>query len=150
LFCTYLFTLILGLVKVIEEYIENNLKEKALKCDQMERIDTNMTKIVPIMMMTKQGAAEDYFDNILQKYYSPWDSKYCLDTVESWSTDLADASAKDFEFMELLDTLLNDDQYRQRAQNDEKFKKMLRIALNLVYLRIWKTSPDFEVFALKW
>ena len=116
----------------------------------MERIDTNMTKIVPIMMMTKQGATEDYFDNILQKYYSPWDRKYCLDTVESWITDLADASAKDFEFMELLDTLLNDDTYRQRAQNDEKFKKMLRIALNLVYLRKWKTSPDFEVFALKW
>ena len=40
--------------------------------------------------------------------------------------------------------------YRQRAQNNEKFKKLLRIALNLVYLRKWKTSPDFEAFALNW
>ena len=116
----------------------------------MERIDTNMTKIVPIMMMTKEGAMEDYFKNILQKYYSPWDRKYCLDTVESWVTDLADASPKDFEFKNLFDEMINDEQYSERAQNDEKFKKMLRIALNLVYRRLWKTSPDFEVFALKW
>ena len=115
----------------------------------MERIDTNMTKIVPIMMMKKEGAAEDYLKDILQKYYSPWDRKYCLDTVEQWVTDLADASPKDFEFKDLFDEMINDDRFSERA-NDEKFRKMMRIALNLVYLRLWKTSPDFEVFALKW
>ena len=127
LFSSYLFTLFLGLVKVIDEDIQNCVKEKALKCEQMERTDTNMTKIVPIMMMTKEGAMEDYFKNILQKYYSPWDRKYCLDTVESWVTDLADASPKDFEFKNLFDEMINDEQYSERAQNDEKFKKMLRI-----------------------
>ena len=144
-----LFALFLGLVKVIDEDIQNCLKEKALKCEQMERIDTNMTKIVPIMMMTKEGAAEDYFKNILQKYYSPWDRKYCLDTVELWVTELADASPKDFEFKDLFDEMITDDRFSERA-SDEKFRKMMRIALNLVYLRLWKTSPDFEVFALKW
>ena len=104
------------------------------------------------MMMTKQGASEDYFNNILKAFYSESERKYCMEQVESWFTDLTQNSdiAKELGFMELLDTLLSDDAYRQRAQNNEKFKKMMRIALNLVYLRLWKTSPDFEVFALKW
>ena len=116
----------------------------------MERIDTNMTKIVPIMMMTKEGAVEDYFNNILQKFYSAEERQFCRDTIETWSGDLSDVSTKDFEFNELLDELLSDDAIMQGRQNDEKFKKLMRVALNLVYLKKWKCSPDFEVFALQW
>ena len=146
----------LGLIKLIDEDIENFTKEESSKNEKLERIDTNITKIVPIMtscmMMTKQGAAEDYFNNILKSFYSESERKYCMEQVESWFTDLTQNSdmAKELGFMELLDTLLSDDAYRQRAQNNEKLKKLLRIALNLVYLRKWKTSPDFEVFALNW
>jgi hypothetical protein len=146
----------LGLIKLIDEDIENFTKEESSKNEKLERIDTNITKIVPIMtscmMMTKQGASEDYFNNILKAFYSESERKYCMDQVESWFTDLTQNSdmAKELGFMELLDTLLSDDAYRQRAQNNEKFKKLLRIALNLVYLRKWKTSPDFEAFALNW
>ena len=116
----------------------------------MERIDTNMTKIVPIMMMTKEGAVEDYFNNILQKFYSAEERQFCRDTIETWSRDLSDVSTKDFEFNELLDELLVDDTIVQGRQNDEKFKQLMRVALNLVYLKKWKSSPDFEVFALQW
>ena len=132
------------------------MKEESSNKEKLERIDTNITKIVPIMtscmMMTKQGAAEDYFNNILKAFYSESERQYCMEQVESWFTDLTQNSdmAKELGFMELLDTLLSDDAYRQRAQNNEKFKKLLRIALNLVYLRKWKTSPDFEAFALNW
>ena len=146
----------LGLIKLIDEDIENFMKEEFSNKEKLERIDTNITKIVPIMtscmMMTKQGAAEDYFNNVLKAFYSESERKYCMEQVESWFTDLTQNSdmAKELGFMELLDTLLSDDAYRQRAQNNEKFKKLLRIALNLVYLRKWKTSPDFEAFALNW
>ena len=144
------------MIKLIDEDIENFMKEEFSNKEKLERIDTNITKIVPIMtscmMMTKQGAAEDYFINILKAFYSESERKYCMEQVESWFTDLTQNSdmAKELGFMELLDTLLSDDAYRQRAQNNEKFKKLLRIALNLVYLRKWKTSPDFEAFALNW
>ena len=138
------------MVKVIDEDIQNCVKEKALKFEQMERIDTNMTKIVPIMMKTKEGAVEDYFNNILQKFYSAEERQFCRDTIETWSRDLSDVSTKDFEFNELLDELLVDDTIVQGRQNDEKFKQLMRVALNLVYLKKWKSSPDFEVFALQW
>ena len=132
------------------------MKEESSNKEKLESIDTNITKIVPIMtscmMMTKPGAAEDYFNNILKAFYSESERKYCMEQVESWFTDLTQNSdmAKELGFMELLDTLLSDDAYRQRAQNNEKFKNLLRIALNLVYLRKWETSPDFEAFALNW
>ena len=109
----------LGLIKLIDEDIENFMKEESSNKEKLESIDTNITKIVPIMtscmMMTKPGAAEDYFNNILKAFYSESERKYCMEQVESWFTDLTQNSdmAKELGFMELLDTLLSDDAYRQ-------------------------------------
>ena len=109
----------LGLIKLIDEDIENFMKEESSNKEKLERIDTNITKIVPIMtscmMLTKQGAAEEYFNNVLKAFYSESERKYCMEQVESWFTDLTQNSdmAKELGFMELLDTLLSDDAYRQ-------------------------------------
>ena len=107
------------MIKLIDEDIENFMKEESSNKEKLESIDTNITKIVPIMtscmMMTKPGAAEDYFNNILKAFYSESERKYCMEQVESWFTDLTQNSdmAKELGFMELLDTLLSDDAYRQ-------------------------------------
>ena len=107
-------THILGLIKLIDEDIENFMKEESSNKEKLESIDTNITKIVPIMtscmMMTKPGAAEDYFNNILKAFYSESERKYCMEQVESWFTDLTQNSdmAKELGFMELLDTLLSE------------------------------------------
>ena len=49
------------------------------------------------------------------------------------------------DFMDLFDTLIEDDVY-SHCRNNARLKKLLRIALNLVYLRKLKSSPDFEAF----
>ena len=114
------------MIKLIDEAIENISKEEALKRRPLERIDENMTKIVPIMMMTKQGAAEDYFYNILQKFYSAEEREFCRNTVHSWFTDLAQ-EPDDVNFMDLLDTLLDDDAYRLDTVQDWSFGQTLKL-----------------------
>jgi len=135
-----------GLINVLDDEIAKNESQINLKHATLETLNNNLANCIKIVKkaMWKEGA-EEYFRKILQHSYTAEERKYCMEQVDSWSRDFDPAVVSNMDFMDLFDSLIEDDIY-SHCRNNARLKKLLRIGLNLVYLRKLKSSPDYEAF----
>ena len=95
--------------------------------------------------------ANNYFKNLLKKY-TPEDIQRCRRWVEDFYNQFeeelqsevpTDITIDDL-FDTLVDTLIEDTQNPRLMAKDPREMQLVRIALNLAYLRKWRVSPDFD------